>query len=63
MNEDFRYYSIFVNVGRKLPLFIVMHLLIQHEKNENKFALLWGEAQKKIAFSYPKVTYSYPKVT
>ena len=29
----------------------------------NKFALLWGEAQKKIAYSYPKVTYSYPKVT
>ena len=22
----------------------------------NKFALLWGEAQKKIAYSYPKVT-------
>ena len=30
---------------------------------EDKFALLWGEAQKKIAYSYPKVTYSYPKVT
>ena len=29
----------------------------------NKFALLWGEAQKKIAYSYPRVTYSYPKVT
>ena len=29
----------------------------------NKFALLWGEAQKKIAYSYPKVTYSYPRVT
>ena len=28
----------------------------------NKFALLWGEAQKKIAYSYPRVTYSYPKV-
>ena len=22
----------------------------------NKFALLWGEAQKKIAYSYPRVT-------
>ena len=22
----------------------------------NKFALLWGEAQKKIAYCYPKVT-------
>ena len=22
----------------------------------NKFALLWGEAQKKIAYSYPKLT-------
>ena len=33
-------------------------------KNENdKFALLWGEAQKKIAYSYHRVTYSYPKVT
>ena len=39
---------------------------------ENKFALLWGEAQlclpyvclqKKIAYSYPKVSYSFPKVT
>ena len=32
---------------------------------QNKFALLWGEAQKKIAYSYPKVkvTYGYPKVT
>ena len=30
---------------------------------KNKFALLWGEAQKKIAYSYPRVTYSYPKVT
>ena len=29
----------------------------------NKFALLWGEAQKKIAYSYRRVTYSYPKVT
>ena len=29
----------------------------------NKFALLWGEAQKKIAYCYPKVTYSYPRVT
>ena len=29
----------------------------------NKFALLWGEAQKKIAYNYPRVTYSYPKVT
>ena len=30
----------------------------------NKFALLWGEAQKKIAYCCPKVTtYSYPKVT
>ena len=35
---------------------------------KNKFALLWGEAQKKIAYCYPypnvnysdlKVTYSY----
>ena len=34
-------------------------LTIKH----NKFALLWGEAQKKIAYSYPRVTYSYPKVT
>ena len=25
----------------------------------NKFALLWGEAQKRIAYSYPRVTYSY----
>ena len=31
--------------------------------NVNKFALLWGEAQKKIAYSYPRVTYSYHKVT
>ena len=41
--------------------------------NNNKFALLWGEAQlglpyvcleKKIAYGYPKkVTYSDPKVT
>ena len=30
---------------------------------EDKFALLWGEAQKKIAYSYPRVTYSYHKVT
>ena len=29
----------------------------------NKFALLWGETQKKIAYSYPRVTYSYPRVT
>ena len=29
----------------------------------DKFALLWGEAQKKITYSYPMVTYSYPKVT
>ena len=25
-------------------------------KVEDKFALLWGEAQKKIAYCYPKVT-------
>ena len=30
---------------------------------KDKFALLWGEAQKKIAYSYPRVTYSYTKVT
>ena len=37
---------------------------IQKLKNsKDKFALLWGEAQKKIAYSYPRVTYSYPKVT
>ena len=29
----------------------------------NKFALLWGEAQKKITYSYPRVAYSYHKVT
>ena len=28
----------------------------------NKFALLWGEAQKKIAYSYLKVTECYPNV-
>ena len=42
------------------------------EYYENKFALLWGEAQlclhyvcllEKIAYSYPKVAYKYPKVT
>ena len=34
-----------------------------HNLETNKFALLWGEAQKKIAYSYPRVTYSYHKVT
>ena len=32
-----------------IELFGVMKIL-------NKFALLWGEAQKKIAYCYPKVT-------
>ena len=31
-------------------------------EEKDKFALLWGEAQKKIAYSYPRVTYSDPKV-
>ena len=34
-----------------------------HDKIRNKFALLLGEAQKKIANSYSRVTYSYPRVT
>ena len=29
----------------------------------NKLALLWGEAQKKIAYCYPNVNYSGLKVT
>ena len=28
----------------------------------NKLALLWGEAQKKIAYSYLKITLCYPNV-
>ena len=28
----------------------------------NKLALLWGEAQKKIAYSYLKMTLCYPNV-
>ena len=28
----------------------------------DKLALLWGEAQKKNAYSYLKVTYRYPNV-
>ena len=28
----------------------------------DKLALLWGEAQKKNAYSYLKVTYCYPNV-
>ena len=38
-------------------------LEIWHNNNNDKFALLWGEAQKKIAYSYHRVTYSYPRVT
>ena len=30
--------------------------IIEEEKCKNKLALLWGEAQKKIAYSYLKVT-------
>ena len=29
----------------------------------NKLALLWGEAQKKIAYSYLKMTYCYPPLS
>ena len=29
---------------------------------DNKLALLWGEAQKKIAYSYLKMTLCYPNV-
>ena len=32
-------------------------------KTYNKLALLWGEAQKKIAYSYLNVNYSGLKVT
>ena len=43
---------------------MVLNILFQQAtKIQNKFALLWGEAQKKIAYSYPRVTYSYHKVT
>ena len=34
----------------------------KHGTNTNKLALLWGEAQKKIAYSYLKVTYCYTNV-
>ena len=30
--------------------------------NGDKLALLWGEAQKKIAYSYLKMTLCYPNV-
>ena len=39
------------------------YIIHKYQIKNNKFALLWGEAQKKIAYSYPRVTYSYPKVT
>ena len=32
--------------------------LVKNINEKYKFALLWGEAQKKIAYSYPRVTYS-----
>ena len=31
-------------------------ILALNKTHLNKFALLWGEAQKKIAYSYLKVT-------
>ena len=31
-------------------------------KDNYKLALLWGEAQKKIAYSYLKMTLCYPNV-
>ena len=36
---------------------------MKKELEEDKFALLWGEAQKKIAYSYPRVTHGYPNVS
>ena len=30
--------------------------MLKRRFNTDKFALLWGEAQKKIAYCYPKVT-------
>ena len=35
---------------------IIKDIVTNSKQGENKFALLWGEAQKKIAYSYLKVT-------
>ena len=40
----------------KNTLILTKNLLPNSEINVNKLALLWGEAQKKIAYSYLKVT-------
>ena len=40
----------------------MLHCLHYLFMNLNKLALLWGEAQKKIAYSYLKVTLCYPNV-
>ena len=37
-------------------ILLVLKLDVDIDFRQDKFALLWGEAQKKIAYSYLKVT-------
>ena len=49
---DFSYFYMY-----NWKIFAIFFLVGHSPKTvENKLALLWGEAQKKIAYCYPKVT-------
>ena len=56
------YVTVF-HLHRDMALTALIVIIGDRDLVYNKFALLWGEAQKKIAYSYPRVTYSYHKVT
>ena len=54
--------AILVTTCRALRNYWKIRLLSISETYKDKLALLWGEAQKKIAYSYLKMTLCYPNV-